>query len=88
MASVANIFFHLGRLEGSSKQRIVLYSGAPQTHPCVADGCRDVGRVPVEYADQFICEGGVNVATLLRATRLTLLEHCYQIGANALVDEE
>ncbi|KAF9485077.1 hypothetical protein BDN70DRAFT_796670 [Pholiota conissans] len=87
MAGVANIFIHLRRHDDSTKQRIVLYSGAPQTQACVADGCRGVGRVPVEYADEFICEGGVNVGTLLRATRLTLLEYCYQMGANALVDE-
>lgn len=88
MASVAGIFINLRRLEGSTAKRILLRSGDPQTHQSVADGCRNAGTVPVEYSDQYVCQGGVNVCTLLRVTRLALLEHCNQMGANALVDEE
>ncbi|KAF8965034.1 hypothetical protein BDZ97DRAFT_1757465 [Flammula alnicola] len=35
----------------------------------------------------YICVGGVNVSTLLRASRSALLENCEYLGANALVDE-
>ncbi|KJA23046.1 hypothetical protein HYPSUDRAFT_138153 [Hypholoma sublateritium FD-334 SS-4] len=88
MASVAGIFINLRRLEGNTGKRILLRSGDPQTHQSVADGCRNAGTIPVEYSDQYVCQGGVNVCTLLRVTRLALLEHCNQMGANALVDEE
>lgn len=88
MSGVVSIFINLRRLEDNGAKRILLRSGAPKTHPTVADGCRNADTVPVEYSEQYVCKGGVNVVTLLRATRLALLEHCYQIGANALVDEE
>lgn len=47
-----------------------------------------IQAMPVEYTDRFECVGGVNVTTLLRATRTTLLETVMKLGANALIDEQ
>lgn len=66
----------------------VLTSGEPKTQPGVAEGCKGKEILSVEYIDHFMCAGGVNVPTLLRASRTALLERIDALGANALLDEE
>ena len=66
-----------------------LTSGDPKTHPNIAEGARNNGRVLVEQRDQFVCAGGVNLITLLRITRVSLMEHVErELGANSVVDEQ
>jgi hypothetical protein len=59
------------------------------SHPGVKESAAPgIQAMPVEYTDRFECVGGVNVTTLLRATRTTLLETVIKLGANALIDEQ
>jgi hypothetical protein len=66
----------------------VMNSGEPQTHPDLAEACQNQEQAFVELTEHFVCGGGVNVITLLRATRMALLEHVVPLGANALLDEQ
>jgi hypothetical protein len=66
----------------------VMSSGEPQTHPGLAEACENQEQAAVELTDNFVCAGGVNVTTLLRATRMSLLEHVEPLGANALLEEQ
>ncbi|KAF9010023.1 hypothetical protein BDQ17DRAFT_1235029 [Cyathus striatus] len=89
VAGVANIFIKMRRLEkrANKPNHIVSSSGEPLSHPDLKEGACE-RKVPMEVVDNFFCVGGVNVATLLRATRNTLLEQADLMGANALVDEQ
>ncbi|KAJ6470655.1 hypothetical protein C8R47DRAFT_988604 [Mycena vitilis] len=60
----------------------------PQSHPGVLEAATSTARESLRQTDIFICDGAVNVAQLLRATRNTLLDEAEIIGANALVDEQ
>ncbi|KAF8889648.1 hypothetical protein BD779DRAFT_1611012 [Infundibulicybe gibba] len=59
---------------------------APQSHPGVAEAASPK-RASLTITDVFVCVGGVNIATLLRASRGSLIEQAEAMGANALVDE-
>jgi len=76
-------------IKASKPHHLVSCSGdTPKTHAGMAESVfQGVQAMPVEYTDRYDCVGGVNVGTLLRATRNTLLETVETIGANALVDE-
>ncbi|TFK38109.1 hypothetical protein BDQ12DRAFT_606399 [Crucibulum laeve] len=89
MAGVANIFIRMRRFENQAikPHHIVSASGDPRSHPGLAESACEK-KIPVEWVDNFVCVGGVNVATLLRATRGTLLDQADALGANALVDEQ
>lgn len=90
-AGVANLFVRLRRLENRAsrnKNVTVLTSGAPKTHVGIEDGAANQEKLAVEFTDHFVCSGGVNVATLLRASRAELMERVGEIGANALLDEQ
>ncbi|KIM46969.1 hypothetical protein M413DRAFT_440526 [Hebeloma cylindrosporum] len=91
MAGVANLFIRMRRFEDaalSNSRHEVMSSGEPQSHPGLAEACQDQGQASVELTDNFVCAGGVNVTTLLRATRTSLLERVEPLGANALLDEQ
>ena len=91
MAGVANIFVKMRGLEEKavSTDELELSSGDPKTHPNVAEGAKNYEKIPVEQTDNFICAGGVNVTTLLRITRIALMEHVErELGANSVVDEQ
>lgn len=66
----------------------VMSSGEPHTHPGLAEACENQEQAVVELTENFVCAGGVNVMTLLRATRMSLLEHVEHLGANALLEEQ
>jgi hypothetical protein len=69
--------------------RIVSFSGPPQTHPSLAEeGVTCTGKVPMEQVDSFVCTGAVDVAKLLRASRMGLLEQALMLGGNVLVEEQ
>ncbi|PFH49562.1 hypothetical protein AMATHDRAFT_147417 [Amanita thiersii Skay4041] len=60
---------------------------APLSHPGIAQASCE-HRVPLKRLDVYMCQGGVNVATLLRATRGDLVEEAVERGLSALVDEQ
>ncbi|KAF5310803.1 hypothetical protein D9619_008049 [Psilocybe cf. subviscida] len=93
MASIANIFIQTKRLQANALRRAnqtVIVSGEPTTHPSVVEEAQTAKRMDVEYDEEYICIGGVNLPTLLRASRHAMLEHCYGLASclNALVDEQ
>jgi hypothetical protein len=91
MAGVANLFTKMRRFEDKSinTQGVEFRSGDPKTHPNVAESAKDHDKIPVEQTDHFICAGGVNISTLLRITRIALMEHAErELGANSVVDEQ
>ncbi|KAK7044749.1 hypothetical protein R3P38DRAFT_2880626 [Favolaschia claudopus] len=90
IANVANIFIKMRRAHDQIKPwHIESLSGEdPQSHPGVLEGATSTAREPLRHTDVFICDGAVNVAQLLRATRKSLLDLADLIGANALVDEK
>jgi len=91
MAGVVNIFVKMRGWEerAVSTDELELSSGDPKTHPNVAESAKNYGKIPVEQTDHFICAGGVNVTTLLRITRIALMEHVErELGANSVVDEQ
>jgi len=91
MAGVANLFTKMRRFEDKSihTDGLELSSGDPKTHPNVAESAKDHDKIPVEQTDHFVCSGGVNLSTLLRITRISLMEHAgRELGANSVVDEQ
>jgi len=79
------------RLEKAAQRNAneeVMNSGEPKTHPGLEEACQDQERAFVELTDYFVCAGGVNVTTLLRATRTSLLERVEPLGANVLLHEQ
>ncbi|CAA7264297.1 unnamed protein product [Cyclocybe aegerita] len=94
MAGVANLFIRMRRLEDRSKtssakrNHIVVDSGEPQTHPTIANNVKEEQQIAVEFTENYVCAGGVNVATLVRATRSELLGRVEGLGANTLADEQ
>ena len=49
----------------------------------------DQHRIPVEFAESYICSGGVNVVPLLMASRAALLDRTEAaFGAGTLTDEQ
>jgi hypothetical protein len=91
MAGIASLFINIRRFEDKaiSTNELELSSGDPKTHPNVAEGARDQNKIPVEQTDLFVCAGGVNLTTLLRITRISLMERAERaLGANSMVDEQ
>lgn len=90
MAGIANIFIQMKRLQYNALRQTVVASGEPTTHPSIAEEAQTANRIDVEYDEEYICIGGVNLPTLLRASRNAMLDHCYGLAANlnALVDEQ
>lgn len=91
MAGVANLFTKMRRFEDKSitTEDLEFSSGDPKTHPDVAESAKDHNKIPVEQTDNFVCAGGVNLSTLLRITRIALMEHAErELGANSVVDEQ
>jgi len=91
IAGVANLFIRIRRFEDTAlnnPNHEVMSSGEPKTHPGLAEACENQDQAAVELTDNFVCAGGVNVTTLLRATRMSLLERVEPLGANALLDEQ
>ncbi|KAG2008297.1 hypothetical protein CC2G_013744 [Coprinopsis cinerea AmutBmut pab1-1] len=65
----------------------------PITHPglvpLVQDASEEEESIQVVCQDYYECAGGVNVATLLRATRASIMEKVSQMpNANVLVEEQ
>lgn len=93
MAGVANLLVKIRRNSEdhaiSTADELELTSGDPKTHPNVAEGAKGQNKISVEQTDHFVCVGGVNLITLLRLTRISLMEHAErQLGANSVVDEQ
>ena len=91
MAGVANLFAKMRRFEDKtiSTDELEFSSGDPKTHPDVAESAKDNNKVPVQQTDHFVCAGGVNLSTLLRITRIALMENAErELGANSVVDEQ
>lgn len=63
-------------------------SGTSQSHPDIAPEPESSKLGPFKNTDTFVCIGGVNATTLLRATRSAVVEAAESWGANALVDEQ
>ena len=83
---IANIFINNSTIGTNNVQ---LTSGDPKTHPNVAEGAQDKDKIPVEHTDRFVCAGGVNITTLLRITRIALMDHAERrLGANSVVNEQ
>ncbi|KAF7315474.1 hypothetical protein MIND_00062400 [Mycena indigotica] len=91
IAEVANIFVRMRRASDKAKNNkswhIQSSSGPAQSHPGVLEGASELREI-VTHRDVYICNDGVNVGQLLRATRNALMEDAEFIGANALVDEQ
>lgn len=69
--------------------QIVVTSGEPKTHPCVERVVTpDQPGLPVEFAESYVCAGGVNVVPLLVATRSALQERIEALGADTLTNEQ
>jgi len=91
MAGIANLFIRIRRFEDKAltTNGWELSSGDPKTHPNVAEGAQDQHKIPVEQSDYFVCSGGVNLITLLRITRMALMDRAERaLGANSVVDEQ
>ncbi|KAJ6588972.1 hypothetical protein B0H19DRAFT_1102323 [Mycena capillaripes] len=90
IANVANIFIKMRRASDQVKPWHIQSSSGegPQSHPGVLEAVTGTEREPLQQTDIFICDGAVNVAQLLRATRNALLDEAQVMGANALVDEQ
>ena len=92
MSGVANLFIRMRRLDRKAQAtkagRTLLSSGVPMTHPVIANNQKEEHQIPVEFIEHYVCAGGVNVSTLLRATRATLIERIETLGANTLTNEE
>jgi len=91
MAGGADLFVKIRRWEDRaiSTDDLELTSGDPKTHPNVAEGAKEYDKILVEQTDYFICVGGVNLPTLLRITRIALMEHVKrELGANSVIDEQ
>ncbi|KAJ7778263.1 hypothetical protein B0H16DRAFT_1502792 [Mycena metata] len=90
IANVANIFIKMRRASDQVKQHVEESSGEhPQSHPGVLEAVRDPERAPLRQREIFICDGGVNLVQLLRATRNALMDLAAGLdGANVLVDEQ
>ncbi|KIY70693.1 hypothetical protein CYLTODRAFT_419517 [Cylindrobasidium torrendii FP15055 ss-10] len=90
MADVGSLLIKLGRVRNSAKAKahqVSLSSGpSPISHDCNAANHSE-REEPVQLKDTYVCHGGVNSKTLLRATRGSLLEAVEAAGANALVNE-
>jgi len=63
-------------------------SGDLQSHPGVVPEPESPKLGPFKNTETFVCVGGVNATTLLRATRSTVVEEAEAWGVNALVDEQ
>lgn len=61
-------------------------SGPPQSHPCITE--HSAKSAPYELIETWVCQDAVEPATLLRATRESLLGHAIRWGANTLMDEQ
>jgi len=91
LAGVANLFTKIRRFEDRSinTDELELSSGDPKTHPNVAESAKDQNKIQVEQKEHFVCAGGVNLSTLLRITRISLMENAErELGANSVVDEQ
>jgi len=92
MAGVAaNLFAKMRRSEDKTVNTddLEFSSGDPKSHPNVAESAKNQNKVPVEQTDHFVCAGGVNISTLLRITRIALMENAErELGANSVVDEQ
>jgi len=91
MAGVANLFTKMRRFEDKSinTDDLEFSSGDPKTHPNVAESAKDQNKIPVEQTEHFVCTGGVNLSTLLRITRISLMKNAERaLGANSVVDEQ
>ena len=93
MSGIAKLFIKMRRFEDkallTNADEVELNSGDPKTHPDVAESAKDQNKIPVEQTDYFVCVGGVNLITLLRITRITLMEQVERaLGANSVVDEQ
>jgi hypothetical protein len=89
-AGIANLFIKKRHFEDKAiTNELELSSGDPKTHPNIAESVKDQNKIPVEQTDFFVCAGGVNLSTLLRITRISLMEHAErELGANSVVDEQ
>ncbi|KAJ7634809.1 hypothetical protein FB45DRAFT_744126 [Roridomyces roridus] len=91
IANVANIFIKMRRASSEQAAKpwhIDSCSGEePQTHAGIVEAATSPTREPLRQTDTYICEGGVNVAQLLRATRNALMDEAEAMGATVLVDE-
>lgn len=88
-AEVANLFLKMRSLQDQAKEHhIDSASGDPKSHPGLAPEPESSKTGLFKYTDIFVCIGGVNVHTLLRATRSAVVEQAEAWGANALVDEQ
>ena len=102
MAGVANLFIRVrgaeNRIESRQQQQpqpltkpgqIIITSGEPKTHPSVERVvAADQPGLPVEFAESYVCAGGVNVVPLLVATRCALQERVEALGADTLTNEQ
>ncbi|PPQ66016.1 hypothetical protein CVT24_011960 [Panaeolus cyanescens] len=95
ISAISRMFLRMRRLDESANNKpkrtkaTVISSGEPVTHSGLdVSPTEEHQQVPVEYVDHYVCEGGVNVATLVRATRQTLLERVDACGANSLTQEQ
>ncbi|KAF9045165.1 hypothetical protein BJ165DRAFT_139296 [Panaeolus papilionaceus] len=93
IATISHLFLKMRRLDEQAnnkpkRTKTIVTSGEPQTHSGLHSISEDQQHVPVEYVDHYVCEGGVNVATLVRATRQALLERVDACGANSLTEEQ
>ena len=89
VSGVANIFLKMRHTQGQVKDHhIESSSGTSQSHPDVTPEPESSKVGPFKSTDTFVCIGGVNAITLLRATRTAVVEVAESWGANALVDEQ
>ncbi|THU78599.1 hypothetical protein K435DRAFT_699766 [Dendrothele bispora CBS 962.96] len=69
--------------------RIVSSSGeTPLSHPGVKEAVTLSRREQLSVHEVFYCIGAVNVLTLLRAVRGSLIETTEMLGGNVLLDEQ
>ena len=102
MAGVASLLIRVRGVENKIESRqqqqqhsptkpgqIIITSGEPKTHPCVERVVMpDQPGLPVEFAESYVCAGGVNVVPLLVATRSALQERIEALGADTLTNEQ
>ncbi|KAF5345906.1 hypothetical protein D9758_011411 [Tetrapyrgos nigripes] len=93
VADVANLFVKMRRSSDRAKNaksnHIISSSGdTPLSHPGVQEAVQSRRRERLEAHEVFYCIGAVNVPTLLRVVRGSLIETTEMLGGNVLLDEQ
>ncbi|KAK7437941.1 hypothetical protein VKT23_018376 [Stygiomarasmius scandens] len=93
VADVASLFIKMrrssDRVKSAKSSHIISSSGEiPVSHPGAQEAVKCSRREHLSVHEVFYCIGAVNVSTLLRAVRGSLIETTEMLGGNVLLDEQ